>query len=111
MRKYFILFIISFILCGCNSSSKSKLQDLMKENDYIIVDVRTKEEYNESHLVGAINIPYNEIDEDTKLDKDKTIFVYCKSGNRSSIAYDSLTVLGYNAYDLGAFAEIDLPKE
>lgn len=112
MKKYFILIIICFILSGCsNESSKNELEELMKENEYIIVDLRTEAEYNESHLVDAINIPYNEINENIDLDKGKTVFVYCKSGNRSSIAHDTLTILGYEVYDLGAFAEIDLPKE
>lgn len=83
----------------------------MKEKEYVIVDVRTKEEYNESHIKDAINIPYDEIDENIEIDKDKVIFVYCKSGNRSGIAYNTLKSLGYTVYDLGAFNNIDLEKE
>ena len=78
---------------------------------YIIVDVRTKDEYDEGHLVGAINIPYDEIDENVELDKEKLILVYCKSGNRSAVAYNMLINLGFNVYDMGAYIEIDLPKE
>jgi len=112
MKKVLIILMlfISLTLSGC-TSEKFDLETVMKENEYVIVDVRTKEEYDESHLQEAINIPYDEINENTKLEKEKVILVYCKSGNRSSIAYDTLTELGYTVYDLGAFSEIDLPKE
>lgn len=110
MKKVIVLFILSLMLCGCNNnSSKNEVEKLMEENEYIIVDVRAKEEYDEGHLVDAINIPYNELDD--SLDKNKIIFVYCKSGNRSKIAYNTLTNLGYTVYDLGAYSEINLPKE
>lgn len=120
MKKILLILTLSLILCGCakkeesefiHTSDSNEVEQIMKDNNYIIVDVRTKEEYKESHLVNAINIPYDEIDEEIDLDKSKTILVYCKSGNRSGIAYNTLTNLGYEVYDLGAFADIDLPKE
>lgn len=111
MKKILILLMFSLILVGCNSTSSKSYKEIMKENEYIIVDVRTKEEYNEAHLVNAINIPYDEIDENSNLDKEKIIFVYCRSGARSSVAYATLVSLGYTVYDLGAFDKIDLPKE
>lgn len=109
MKKIFVVFILSLFLCGCNS--KSELDKIIEEANYIIVDVRTENEYKASHLVDAINIPYDEIDSGVKLDKNKTILVYCMSGNRSSIAYKTLDSLGYDVYDMGAFSDIDLPKE
>lgn len=112
MKQILITIILCLTLCGCSTESEElDLETVMKENDYIIVDVRTKEEYDEAHLVDAINIPYDEIDKNTDLDKEKVILVYCKSGNRSGIAYETLEDLGYSVYDLGAFSEIDLPKE
>lgn len=112
MKKILIIFILSFMLLGCNNNSnKLDIEKLMQENEYVILDVRTEEEYQESHIVNAINVPYDLIDENINLDKESVIFVYCKSGNRSKIAYDSLTNLGYTVYDLGAFSEIDLDKE
>ena len=83
----------------------------MADGNYIIVDVRTKEEYESSHIRGAINIPYDEIDESIELDKSKKILVYCQSGNRSKKAFVSLTNIGYNVYNLGGIEDIDLPKE
>lgn len=111
MKKILIMFVISFTLYGCGNSKSDEIEKLMSENEYIIIDVRTKEEYDGGHLVDSVNIPYDEISEESELDKDKIIFVYCRSGNRSGIAYDTLKDLGYEVYDLGAFEDIDLPKE
>lgn len=115
MKKILIM-IVCFMLCGCSDknlikTSDKELQKILDKNEYIIVDVRSKMEYSGGHVVDAINIPHNEIDENVKLDKDKTILVYCMSGTRSAAAYDILTGLGYDVYDLGAFSEIDLPKQ
>lgn len=110
MKKILIIFLLVFILTGCNSS-KLDINKLMQENEYVILDVRTEDEYNEAHLVDSVNIPYDLINEEVELDKEKIVFVYCKSGKRSKIAYDTLKKLGYTVYDLGAFDTINLPKE
>ena len=70
-----------------------------EETGYVILDVRTPEEFAEKHIPGAINIP-NETtgtDEITQLaDKDQLILVYCRSGNRSKQASEKLAALGYS---------------
>lgn len=114
MKKILLFSIvcICLLVTGCgNKEKESDLDKLLAEKEYIIVDVRTKEEYDESHIKDSINIPYDEIDGNIELDKDKNIFVYCSSGNRSKIAYDTLISLGYTVHDLGAFSSIDLTKE
>jgi phage shock protein E len=103
--KKIIIVILCLILFGCNNKS------LINTDNSIIIDVRTKEEYNLGHIVNAINIPYDEINEDITLDKTKTIYVYCKSGTRSNIAYTKLSDLGYDVVDLGAFDKINMEKE
>jgi len=76
-----------------------------KGEKIIVLDVRTEEEYMEKHIPNSILIPVESIDKDApaKLsDKNATIFVYCKSGRRSAIAVEVLTLMGYsNVYDLG----------
>ncbi len=57
------------------------------------------------------NIMNDTIDKNTKLDKNKIIAVYCKSGKRSSIAYKTLKELGYKVKDLGTYDSITLKKE
>ena len=68
------------------------------ENDYIILDVRTPEEFSEKHIPGAINVANETIgsEEIPELpDKDQLILVYCRSGNRSKQAAEKLVALGY----------------
>ena len=105
MKKILVIVLSILILGGCNKVNND-LQSIIDENNYVIVDVRTKDEYNEGHLKDSINIPYDEIEENV-FDKSKTILVYCKSGARSKKAYNSLKKMGYKAYDLGAYDSID----
>lgn len=112
MKKIFVILTVLFLLSGCGSNSNSNsLEKIISENNYTVVDVRTNEEYDEGHVVGAVNIPYDTIDEDVELDKSKTILVYCRSGKRSSVAYNTLKGLGYDVVDLGSYDKITLEKE
>ena len=111
MKKILLLLVV-LILVGCGKEEKkSKLDTILEKDNYVIIDVRTNEEYNEGHLVDSINIPYDEIENTITIEKDKTILVYCRSGQRSSIAKTTLIKMGYDVYDLGAFEKIDLPQE
>ena len=76
-----------------------------KEEEYILLDVRTKGEYESGYIPGAINIPLSDIDEKIISflpDKSQMILVYCRSGNRSREASDKLSKLGYsNVLEIG----------
>lgn len=118
MKKIIIILLLTISFFGCSSKEENKdlkttndYKEIMQEKEYIIIDVRTKIEYEESHIKNAINIPYDEINSDSNIDKNKVIFVYCRSGARSKKAYDTLKELGYEVYDLGAFNSLDLEKE
>lgn len=84
---------------------QSLLEQIQQGKAYL-VDVRTPEEYNTDHLQYALNANIRGTDFNSqlsKLDKGKTIYLYCHSGNRSGKATDSLLVLGYNnSYNIGA---------
>lgn len=82
-----------------------------KEKPYIL-DVRTIEEYNLSHIDGAINIPLDELRKDLKkLDKSKEIVVHCHSGLRSYLACRILKQKGYNVKNLiGGYIMYDIMK-
>lgn len=68
-------------------------------NNYrYIIDVRTEEEFNENHLLGAINIPLDEIKKNLdnyRLSKNSKILIYCKSGRRAKQAYDIFKSKGF----------------
>lgn len=114
MKKIGLLILISISLCGCSSVSnkinKEYIKNLTKNQEYVILDVRTASEYNQLHVKDSINLPVDNIKE-INIEKDKIIFVYCKSGNRSSLAYNTLVDLGYTVYDLGGIDNIILDKE
>ena len=66
--------------------------------EYVLLDAREREEYDDGHIPGAILIPYTEIEnqaEEMLPNKDKQILVYCRSGRRSKIAAEALSKLGY----------------
>ncbi|MEE1185383.1 MAG: rhodanese-like domain-containing protein [Acutalibacteraceae bacterium] len=83
------------------------------QQDYIIIDARTEEEFAEVHIEDAIMIPEYEIKdraENELPNKDELILVYCRSGRRSKIASEELVKLGYtNVKEFGGI--IDWPYE
>jgi rhodanese-related sulfurtransferase len=80
---------------------------------YVLLDVRSTEEFTEEHIVGALSIPGDEIAKRAPVElpnKEALIMVYCRSGVRSSAAVNELTEMGYtNVRDLGGI--IDWPYE
>jgi len=85
-----------------NKNNKRNIKDVEYEsinlNEYMILDVRSKREFGETHLNGAINIPLPEIKKNIgKIIKDKKakILVYCEYGIRSKKAVDIIQKMGY----------------
>ena len=71
---------------------------MQTEENYVILDVRTAQEFASGHIPGAALLPNETIGtEDIPLlpDKDQLILVYCRSGNRSKQAAEKLAQLGY----------------
>lgn len=79
------------------------MDNLKNIKNALIIDVRNKREFEEGHIRGSINIPEYEINENIckKINKEKTIIIYCSSGHRSLDAYKKLKQYGYkNVYNL-----------
>lgn len=119
MKKLLIITLCIFLLSGCgetkNTDSSDGSVNYMEAKEKIIndgailLDVRTKDEYNEKHIDGASLLPLDKIDIDSisqiVSEKDTPIIVYCRSGNRSQQAREKLIALGYSkVYDLGAMS-------
>lgn len=77
--------------------------------EHVILDVRTGEEYATGHIEGAVLIPVSEISdraEEELPDKNMLILVYCRSGNRSKTASETLASLGYtNVKEFGGIKD------
>lgn len=72
-------------------------EELEGDDAPFLLDVRTVDEYTESHIEGAINIPLQEVTQNLDLlpEQDANIVVYCGSGHRSALAMEALNLLGY----------------
>jgi len=107
MKKVLIVFgLIFFFLIGCKGQldsgikdiSVEEMQSLLKIDDVQLVDVRTPEEFKAGYIANAQNIDYYSptIDEDIlKLDKNKPVIVYCRSGKRSRDCSEKLLEAGF----------------
>jgi phage shock protein E len=73
-------------------------RELVKKGDVKVVDVRTAVEFEEAHVPGAINIPYDELDRrHGEIGPPTTaVMVYCRKGNRAAIAAETLRALGFS---------------
>ncbi len=124
MKRIIMLLLAMLMLTGCEAAVPANptyrqitmleaVEMMSWETNYIILDVRTPEEYRDGHIPGAINIPNEDIGtkEPSELpDKDQLIMVYCRSGNRSKQASRKLAELGYtNIVEFGGI--IDWPGE
>ena len=129
MQKIITITILLFLFTACTRSNADDLSNsqigwqtitpqeaykMMNElESYILLDVRTPEEFTEIRINGAILIPDYELKQraETELtDKNAVILIYCRSGRRSAFSAAILADLGYsNLYDFGGI--INWPYE
>ena len=126
MKKWISILLVTVFLSACGQTGenahKAVYQNITAQqakalmdtqSGYVILDTRTREEYDQGHIPGAILIPYDQVPEqaeDILPDKDQLILVYCRSGRRSKLAAEALVKLGYtNIQEFGGI--IDWPYE
>ena len=138
MKKYLLLLLVILLTCFTVACHKTEPESQVQETEteaprviyknitaeeakqimdgetgYVILDVRTAEEFAEGHIPGAVLIPNDEITEKAETilpDKNQKILVYCRSGRRSKLAAEALLTIGYtNIWEFGGI--IDWPYE
>ncbi len=104
-----VLLVLALVLTGVTNfapkttgyrqvTTEEAVNIMQTEENYVILDVRTAQEFASGHIPGAVLLPNETIGtEDIPLlpDKDQLILVYCRSGNRSKQAAEKLAQLGY----------------
>ena len=122
MKQILLLLVILLALGGCgqvSEGSNAGYQQITAEeakqmidemDDELILDVREQDEYDEKHISDAVLFPVGMIDAETAEgiipEKDTTVLVYCRSGNRSKTASQKLAELGYTqVYEFGGIKD------
>ena len=115
MKKEILLLVTIFVFIfqsyGQESATKVKLVQpkealvIFKNNpNSQLIDVRTKEEFDSGHINNAVNIPVTDADFSKRIDKlnkQKSVYVYCRSGSRSARATKEMVKLGFtHLYDM-----------
>lgn len=111
--KILIVFMFIFIVaCGGEKMEESKkvnkiakhinveeMRGLLKDGNFIILDVRTESEYKSGHIENSKNIDFYSdkfIEKIKELNPEKSYIIYCRSGNRSSQSLEIMKKLGFN---------------
>lgn len=110
MKKIIIILSVSFLFLACsnkgykNLNIEKAIKLVNSSTNMVILDVRTREEYLSGNIPNSINIDVLSQDFKSKidmLDKNKEYLIYCRSGNRSSIASSIMSTNGFiNIYNL-----------
>lgn len=105
MKNLLLIVGLLVALSACNQQSTSNVlaptayAEMMQNENGVLLDVRTAEEFAEAHLEGAIQLDYYETESFSAaldgMDKSKTYYVYCRSGSRSSTAQNMMLEKGF----------------
>ena len=113
MNRQIIVAVLMLLFVACAEEARPQhtvitpqaAQEMMAEENVIILDVRTSEEFQTGHIPGAVLLPYDQIRDEAELmltDMDQIILVYCRTGVRSNTAALTLAEMGYRSvYDFG----------
>ena len=112
---FILIIFVTSMFAGCGATyhhiTVDEAQQMMKtETNYIIVDVRTPEEYNKKHIPNAVLLPIDDIKKgnvsDVLPDKNQTLLIYCWTGRRAEDSAALLADMGYeNVYEFGGLVD------
>ena len=115
-RIFSLLLAMLLLLTGCGGTTtventyqqitQKEAKEMMDTQEVIVLDVREQNEFDSGHIPGAVLLPVGTITKDTAASvipkPDSVVLVYCRSGNRSKTASQTLVDLGYtNIYEFG----------
>lgn len=114
MRKFLSILLVAFFIVNGSCMTVSQTRNISPEEGKakvkagaLLLDVRTPEEFQQGHVEGAINIPYDKLaDRLSELGEDKSreIVTYCQAGRRAEVAQQTLSKSGYqNAFSAGGY--------
>lgn len=99
--RYFFVVILPIFLCSCTKQfeyiSVEEFNNFY-DNEFELIDVRTVEEFQSGHILGAINIDFlssDLLDEINEIDTNSNLIIYCRTDNRSR---KSAKILADNKY-------------
>ncbi|MBL4773211.1 MAG: rhodanese-like domain-containing protein [Alcanivoracaceae bacterium] len=109
--KDILVFVLCLSLFSCSKfGPEQQLAWERIEKGALLIDVRTKEEFNDGHLEEAINIEYEnttQLIQTIGQDKSRSVVFYCRSGRRASVAINDLKKQGYdNIYNAQALSSM-----
>lgn len=120
MKRFLpLIFLVLLLLAGCAAGasgdsgyrqiSQEQAKEMMDTQEVLILDVREQDEYDSGHIPGAVLLPVGTITEESAAEvipeKEATVLVYCRSGNRSKTAAQALADLGYTQiYEFGGIS-------
>lgn len=117
-RLHYLCLLLLISVSACKEADSSKItlitseemETFLEADNVQLIDVRSQEEYNKGHIEGAQNIDFFSptfFEDINKLDKNKPVYVYCQSGNRSAKCADKMVEIGFvKIYDLqGGFSK------
>jgi len=103
LLKVLLIALIIGLFTACSKVSDEEILAGRKamQNGALMIDVRSKKEYNKHHIKGAVNIPIAYVDKMfNHIPRDKELVVYCHSGSRSAVAARLLREQGWTVYDV-----------
>jgi phage shock protein E len=104
MMKIMYLFVMSLIMLVPGGFVHA--QEAAVAAERLVIDVRTEQEWKEGHLAGAVLIPHDRIEQGIVAvapDKKSRMYLYCRTGRRTGLAFDVLKKIGYeDVVNLGA---------
>lgn len=110
MKNILCFLLVAFFAVSCNGQhpnvglvSAKEFHEKTENKNLQLIDVRTPKEFKSGHIANAENIHLYDADFEErieKLDKNKPVYVYCKSGGRSAEAADILAGKGFKVVEL-----------